>query len=266
MPLLMEFLMIKLSSIVLAKNEEANIGRCITSQLGIIDEINVLIDDSTTDRTEEIVRQFPGVKSYPIKWEGYALTKQNGIDKTSNDWIFWIDADEAITPELGAELTAWKSGNPHHDIFSVPRKAWFLGRWIRHCGWYPGRVPRLFNKQKVKFNNNLVHEGLEFTGEPGELKYPLDHFTDPSSEHYYNKFNHYTSLAANQLYDENKKSGIFEAYIRALSVFLKMYFLKSGFLDGAQGFILSFYSMNYVFTKYVKLWERNESRHNSQHK
>jgi len=257
--------LIKLSSIILAKNEESNIARCLNSQLGVIDEIIVLIDDSTTDGTQKIVEQFPEVKSYLIKWEGFAQTKQLGIGKTSNDWIFWIDADEAITPELKDELLEWKMGTPGHHIYSVPRKAWFLGKWIKHCGWYPGRVPRLFNKQKVRFNNNLVHEGLEYSGAPGEMVNPLDHFTDPSSEHYYNKFNHYTSLAASELFKNNKKSGMFQAYIRAVSVFVKMYFLKLGFLDGAEGFILSFYSMNYVFTKYVKLWEKNESRINSQH-
>jgi len=257
--------LIKLSSIVLAKNEEANIRRCIESQLGVIDDINILIDASTTDSTEDIVKEYPEVSYTVIEWQGYAKTKQTGVNSAANDWIFWIDADEAITPELREELLVWKAGTPRHVIYSVPRRAWFLGKWIRHCGWWPGRVPRLFNRQEVKFNNNMVHEGLEHNGTEGELKQPLDHFTDPSSEHYYSKFNHYTSLAADQLFKEGKRAGIFSAYIRALSVFLKMYFLKTGFLDGARGFILSFYSMNYVFTKYVKLLERNEGRHNSQH-
>ncbi|GAB1443500.1 glycosyltransferase family 2 protein [Ignavibacteriales bacterium] len=255
--------MLSLSSIILAKNEEKNIKRCIESQIGVIDEIIVVIDSSTTDKTEEFVDQFPGVKKLITDWQGYAKTKQIAVGATTNDWIFWIDADEAITQELQTELLKWKTEIPSSGVYSVPRKAWFLGRWIKHCGWYPGRVPRLFNKNEVTFNDNLVHEGLDYKGTPGELINPLDHFTDPSSEHYYNKFNHYTTLAANQLYQKGKKGGIFSAYIRALSVFLKMYFLKLGFLDGAQGFILSFYSMNYVFTKYVKLWERNDSRHNS---
>lgn len=258
--------MIQLSSIVLAKNEEANIRRCIKSQLGVIDDINILIDASTTDSTEEIVREYPSVSYTVIEWQGYAKTKQIGVNSASNDWIFWIDADEAVTPELKTELLNWKNEKPAHTVYTVPRKAWFLGKWIRHCGWWPGRVPRLFNRNEVKFNCNMVHEGLVFSGSVGELKHPLDHFTDPSSEHYYAKFNHYTSLAAEQLLAQGKRAGIFSAYIRALSVFLKMYFLKSGFLDGTRGFILSFYSMNYVFTKYVKLMERNESRNNSQHR
>jgi glycosyltransferase involved in cell wall biosynthesis len=255
--------MIKLSSIILAKNEEKNIKRCIESQIGVMDEIIVLIDSSTTDKTEEVVDQFPEVKKIIVEWKGFAATKEYGIKMTSNDWIFWIDADEAFTPPLREELIKWKSQTPVADIYSVPRKAWFLGKWIKHCGWYPGRVPRLFNKKVVNFNDNLVHEGLNYKGTPAELIHPLDHFTDPSSQHYYNKFNHYTSLAADELFKKGKKGGIFSAYIRALSVFLKMYFLKLGFLDGAQGFILSFYSMNYVFTKYVKLWEQNDSRYNS---
>jgi glycosyltransferase involved in cell wall biosynthesis len=255
--------MLSLSSIIPAKNEEKNIIRCIESQIGVVDEIIVLIDSSTTDKTEELVDKYPEVKKLIIEWQGFAQTKKIGVDSAKNDWIFWIDADEAITPPLRTELIEWKNKNHSTGVYSVPRKAWFLGRWIKHCGWYPGRVPRLFNKKEVKFNNNLVHEGLDYSCTPGELINPLDHFTDPSSEHYYNKFNHYTTLAADQLYQKGKKGGIFIAYIRALSVFLKMYFLKLGFLDGAQGFILSFYSMNYVFTKYVKLWERNDSRHNS---
>jgi len=248
---------IKLSSVVLAKNEEANIRRCILSQIGVVDEINIIIDSSTTDSTEKIVQEFPDVKYRVIQWLGYAKTKEEGINSAGNDWIFWIDADEALTPGLADEIKEWKASEPNFNVYSVPRKAWFLGKWIRHCGWWPGRVPRLFNRTTVKMNNNLVHEGLEFKGEIGELNHPLDHFTDPTSEHYYDKFNRYTSLAAEEMYKKGKRAGIFAAYIRALSVFLKMYFLKAGFLDGAHGFILSFYSMNYVFTKYVKLFEYN---------
>lgn len=242
---------LKLSSVIPAKNEAANIERCILSQLGVIDDIVVAVDSSTTDATAEIASRYP-VRVLTVQWKGYAETKQEALAQTTHEWVLWLDADEAITPELKNELLAFKDRTPAHDVYSLPRRAFFLGRWIKHSGWYPGRVPRLFNKNKVRFNSNKVHEGLVFNGTTGELTCDLDHFTDPSIAHYYEKFNRYTSLAAEDLMSKNKVPGIADLLVRPLFIFLKMYIFRLGFLDGIQGLILAVFSANYVFTKYAK--------------
>lgn len=246
---------IKISSLIIAKNEEKNIARCIKSQLFCIDEIIVLVDKSTTDKTREIASAFEKVRCIEVEWKGYAATKQEGLSYTSNQWVFWVDADEEFTPELVDELIEFKDRNHSHDVFEVARRAYFLGRWIKHSGWYPGYVERLFDKTKVKFSTNDVHEYLVYEGESGNLDGDLNHYTDPSIEHYYTKFNHYTSLAARDLRQKGKGLGLSDLLLRPLFIFIKMYIIKRGFLDGRQGLILAVFSANYVFTKYAKYWE-----------
>lgn len=248
--------MIKISSIVIAKNEEKNIARCILSQQDVIDEIIVIIDDESSDKTLEIVKKLK-VVYYIEKWRGYSQTKQFALEKITNEWVLWIDADEAITKGLSDEIKSLKKSIPSYVAYSIPRKAFFLGKWIKHSGWYPGRVVRLFRKDNGRFDNKEVHEGLIIEGKIGKLKNDLEHYTDPDINHYYAKFNRYTSIAADQLHESGKKFKIMDILFRPIIIFVKMYILKLGFLDGIQGFILSVFSANYVFVKYCKLWERN---------
>jgi glycosyltransferase involved in cell wall biosynthesis len=247
--------MIKISSIIIARDEEENIRRCIESQLECIDEILIFVDDRTEDKTYEITKSYPGVKSSLIKWEGYAKTKQTALLSTSNNWVFWIDADEALTKELKVELLEFKKTVPQFNSWSLPRKANFLGKWIKHSGWYPGRVVRIFNKNTATFNFNAVHEHLLTTGESGELINDLEHYTDPTVSHYFVKFNNYTSLAAKDLIKKGKKFHFSDLFLRPAVIFIKMYFIKLGFMDGIQGFMLAAFSSAYVFTKYSKFWE-----------
>jgi glycosyltransferase involved in cell wall biosynthesis len=245
---------IKITSIILARDEETNIARCIDSQKECIDEIIVLIDNRTKDKTPEIVKS-KNVLYEMIEWKGYAGTKQYAVSKISNNWILWIDADESLTPELADELKVFKNTFPEFDAYSIKRRAYFLGKWIKHGGWYPAKAIRLFNKDKAKFNENHVHESLEVNGSIGQLKNDLEHWTDPSIKHYFDKFNNYTSLAAEQLNKKNESAGIVDILIRPLVIFCKMYILRFGFLDGVRGLMLAVFSSAYVFTKYCKLWE-----------
>ena len=253
---------IKISSLIIAKDEEQNIRRCIESQLNCIDEVIVLIDDATTDRTEEIVRTFQQVKCEKVIWQGFSKTKQLGLSLASNNWIFWIDADEAVTKPLNDELLQFKNELPKFNAYSFPRCAFFLGKWIKHSGWYPGRVTRLFRKDKIQFSENDVHEHLVVEEEVGIFKKDLDHFTDPTIEHYFTKFNIYTSLAAKELYQRKKSFKKTDVLLRPLFIFLKMYIFRLGFLDGFHGFLLAVFSSHYVFTKYAKLWELNQKKEN----
>lgn len=248
----------KISSIIIAKNEEANIGRCIDSQKSCIDEIILVVDDSSSDKTLEIAKE-KGVKCFHQKWMGYSKTKEFALSHTSNEWVFWIDADEALTKELAVEINIFKKNTPAHEAYSIPRKAYFLGRWIMHGGWYPGRVTRLFNKTKAGFSESDVHEKLIVNGAIGELLNDMEHYTDPSIKHYFSKFNRYTSLAAEELEKKGKHFKITDILLRPFFLFIKMYILRGGFLDGMQGFMLAVFSANYVFTKYCKLWEKKAS-------
>jgi len=251
---------LKLSSVIIAKNEELNIGRCIESQLNCIDEIIVLVDDASEDKTYDIAISYPTATVRKVKWQGYSETKKQGISLAANDWIFWIDADESITPELCEEIREFKKSVPSFTAYSIPRRAYFLGKWIEHSGWYPGRVTRLFNKGNADFNNNNVHEHLEVEGVTGKLKNDLEHYTDPSISHYFEKYNNYTSLAARELFNRGKGTSIGDIIFRPAGIFLKMYVLKAGFLDGIHGFILAVFSASYVFTKYCKLWELKRNK------
>jgi len=249
----------KLSSIVIAKNEESNIKRCIESQLGIVDDIVVLVDSRTTDKTFEIASSFSNVNTEIAEWKGFGAAKNYAISKAKNDWVLWIDADEELTSELKEELKSFKNSQPELNSFEIARRAFFLGKWIKHSGWYPSRVVRLFNKNFAGFNEKSVHENLIVKGKSGILKNDLNHYTDPSIEHYFKKFNEYTSLAAKDLFSQNKHAAITGILIRPLFLFVKMYIFKLGFLDGLHGLILAVFSSAYVFTKYCKLWELNKT-------
>jgi glycosyltransferase involved in cell wall biosynthesis len=247
--------MTKISSVIIAKNEEDNIARCIESQIEVIDEIIVIIDKESSDNTLKIVGSYPGVKYEVTEWQGYAETKKYAISLATNQWILWLDADEELTTELRGELIAWKSSDKRNNVYNIPRRAFFLGKWINYSGWYPGRVERLFNKDVVSFSSNPVHEHLVYSGVAGGLRGDINHYTDPSINHYFQKFNRYTTLAAKEMHEKGKSFKISDLILRPIIIFIKMYILKRGFLDGIHGFILAVFSSAYVFTKYSKLWE-----------
>ncbi len=252
--------LIQISSIITARDEEKNIRRCIESQLTVVDDIVVLVDSRTKDATLKTASSYPNVNCEVVEWNGYAKTKIYAISKTKYDWILWIDADEELTPELIKELETFKTIKPQFNAYDVARRAFFLGKWIKHSGWYPARITRLFNKKVVNFNEKEVHEHLKVNGETGHLKYDLNHYTDPSIEHYFTKFNLYTSLAAKELNVKGKSAGFNDILFRPVFLFLKMYIFRLGFLDGLHGFILAIFSSAYVFTKYCKLWELNRAK------
>ena len=252
--------LIKISSIITARDEETNIRRCIESQLSVVDDIVVLVDSRTKDETLSIASSYPNVNCEVVVWNGYAKTKIYAVSKTKYDWVLWIDADEELTKELAEELKRFKSVKPSRNAYNVARRAFFLGKWIKHSGWYPSRVVRLFDKRVTNFEEKEVHEHLNVTGNVGHFNHDLNHYTDPSIEHYFTKFNIYTSLAAKELNEKGKRAGVSEILIHPVFLFFKMYILRLGFLDGLHGLILAVFSSAYVFTKYTKLWELNRAK------
>ncbi len=242
-----------LSVIVITFNEEENIAACLES-VSWAAEI-IVVDALSTDRTAEIARKkTPYVHS--VEWKGYSEAKAYGLERAKGNWVLWLDADERVTPELATEIREIvASPELRMQGYEVARRAYFLGRWIRHCGWYPGYVTRLFRRNAARFSASTVHERVELEGETGRLKGDLLHFTDETLYHYFAKFNRYTTLAAGDLAAKGRTSSWYDLLVRPPFVFIKMYILRLGFLDGMHGFVLSVLSSAYVFTKYAKAGE-----------
>jgi glycosyltransferase involved in cell wall biosynthesis len=247
----------EISAIIITFNEEKNISRCLSS-LDWADEI-VVVDSGSTDDTKKIASEFTP-KVLDIKWEGFGKAKDSATDKASHQWILSVDADEVITEDLKEEIQRAIRSEEALNGYYIPRKSSFLGRWIKHGGWYPDYVLRLFEKEKAKFSHSLVHEKVEAKGKIGYLKNPIIHDTDPDFEHYLEKLNRYTSLAAEELFRNGRRARLLDLIFRPSAVFLKMYFAKKGFLDGLSGFILAISSAFHVFSKYVKLWHLGSVR------
>ncbi|MBI5805991.1 glycosyltransferase family 2 protein [candidate division TA06 bacterium] len=243
-----------ISALIIAKDEKNNIGPCLDSLQGFAGEIIVVVDSSSTDETEQISRN-KGARVLVKEWQGFGATKNWGLQQASGDLILWIDADERMTPELAKEITTTIQSNRNFSALAFPRKAYFLGRWIKHCGWYPGYVTRLFKKEKARFNDKQVHEMLVVDGKVIKLKEALLHYTDPDLAHYLLKFNKYTRLAAEQMNKSGSRFKLSGVILKPLIVFVKMYIIKLGFLDGMEGFILSVLSAHYSFVKNIRLWE-----------
>ncbi len=242
----------RLSAIVITKNEGENIHECLAS-LHWVQEI-VVVDAESQDNTVALAKEFTD-KVFVRPWEGYAAAKQFALAQCTGDWVLWIDADERVTPELRQEICDLLTNAPVCAGYELARLANFLGRWIMHGGWYPGYVLRLFRRENATFNNLKVHEGVELKGKIGRLENHLLHYTDRDIRRYFEKFNRYTSLAAEELHRKGRRWQWWDLLFRPPWMFLRMYVFKTGFLDGMPGFILACFSATYVFTKYAKLWE-----------
>jgi glycosyltransferase involved in cell wall biosynthesis len=242
-----------LSVIVITRNEERNIVECLQS-VAWADDI-VVVDAESSDRTAELARQFTH-KVTVTPWRGFSEAKGVALKGTSNEWVLWIDADERVPPGLQSEIReTLRDGAPSFAGFSMGRRAYFLGKWIRHCGWYPGYVLRLFRRDAGAFTGSRVHERLDLRGPAGRLKHDLLHHTDETLYQYFAKFNSYTSLAAADVRQEGKRCSLGDLLARPAYMFFKMYLLRGGFLDGMHGLVLSLLSASYVFVKYAKLRE-----------
>jgi glycosyltransferase involved in cell wall biosynthesis len=247
--------MATLTVIILTLNEEHNIRACLESARWA-DEL-IVVDSGSTDRTVEIARSFTP-KVIDVAWEGYGAARNHALTAASGDWILWLDADERVTPALAEEIrNLLREDGRSINGYAVARRAYFLGRWIRHSGWYPGRVVRLFRRGTGHFSETRVHEQLHLDGASASTQHDLVHLTDPDLHHYFAKFNRYTSLAADDMAAAGRAFRLRDILLRPPFTFVKMYLLRRGFLDGFEGFILAVLSSAYVFTKYAKLWERS---------
>lgn len=241
-----------LSAVIITRNEEDNIARCLES-LKIADEI-IIVDSGSSDRTIEIAGSMGAeVLSHP--WSGYGPAKREGVKRAGGPWILSLDADEVLTPELAEEINKVMHNGSDRVGYYVKRKTSFLGRWIYHSGWYPDYVLRLFLKSRGNFDNAVVHEKVVIDGPTGYLNGELLHYSYKTLEQYFDKFNVYTTLGARDLFRQGKRCGLIALTIKPAASFIKHYFTKMGFLDGLEGFVISLLSAASVFVKYLKLKE-----------
>ena len=251
--------MATLTVVTLTLNEENNIVECLQS-VAWADQI-IVVDSGSADATLTLAKKFTN-DIVQIEWKGYGEARNRALDLARGEWILWLDADERVPDELAKEIRATLSTPPAGIAgFDVARRAYFLGKWIRHCGWYPGRIVRLFRRGKARFSETRVHEQLSIDGPVGRLRNDLLHYTDVDLEQYFRKFNKYTTLAAEDLRSRGRSAGLVDLVFRPPFMFFKMYVLRLGFLDGMHGLILCAVSAAYVFVKYAKLWDSRRSSH-----
>lgn len=238
----------RISTTVITFNEERNIERCLRSVAPVSDEI-LVVDSQSTDRTVEIAREF-GARVITNPWPGYGRQKQFALENASHPWVFSIDADEAASPELCEEI---RTLDFSRDGYEVPRKVWYMDRWIRHGVWYPGYVLRLFNRANASFSDDIIHESARVTGTVGRLRSDLLHYSYRNVAHHAKKIDEFTTLAARQMFERGRRAGVGHVVVLPLIEFLRAYVVKRGFLDGRAGFVIARMHALYVLQKYTRL-------------
>ena len=244
-----------ISATVITFNEEDNIAAALES-LAWADEI-IVVDSESTDRTVEIARRFTD-RIYVRAWPGYSAQKNFAARQASFDWIFSLDADERVSEGLASELKKLKrETEPAVAAFEMPRLTFYLGRWIRHSGWYPDHKVRLYNRKAASFEGEFVHESVKVNGRTERLSGDILHYTVRNASDHHQRIDRYTTLAARELYQKGKRSTRLSLLISPASAFLRSYIIKLGFLDGAEGVAIARFAAHYVFLKNLKLWEMN---------
>ncbi len=239
----------KISAAIITYNEERNIARALES-LRCCDEI-VVVDSGSTDRTVELATKL-GARVLDMAWRGYAGQKNYASECCQNDWVLSLDADEALSEALEAEIWQIKKNGPEFDAYTMPRLAQYLGRWILHSGWYPDRKIRLFHRQHAKWVGNFVHESVVVDGRVGHLNANILHFTCSSLSEHLRTLDRYTTLAAEQLVSQKAEIGWKELALDPAWTFFRTYVLQRGFLDGYEGLAIAYMAAFYNFLKYAK--------------
>jgi glycosyltransferase involved in cell wall biosynthesis len=244
--------MLPVSVVIVTQNEEKNIRGALQS---IKDAAEIIVIDAfSTDKTVEICREYTD-EIYRKEWQGYAKQKQTGIEHAKSKWVFILDSDERFTDSLWEEIGDIVSHNEKHSGYYVPRKNFFLGKWIRHGGWWPDYTLRLFLKGKGIMQDRSVHEKVIVQGAAGYLSNHLEHYTYRTVSDYIKKMDAYSTLSAKELIEKGMRPGAIKLAAHPLFTFFKMFFFRLGFMDGIYGLTLAVLYSYYTFLKYLKLWE-----------
>ncbi len=258
-----------LSVIVITRNEAHNLRDCLQSVQGLANEV-VVIDSNSTDTTCDIARQFGAVVSQPADWPGFGPQKQRALDLATCDWVLSLDADERVTSELAQEIrqvlmndaqavTAAKvseaaSSTQAQAAYQMPRLSWYCGKFIRHSGWQPDHVLRLFPRTQARFSDDLVHERVISDLPLKTLRNHLLHYSYLNFSQVLSKTDAYSTASAQQAFAKGKRATVAGALGHGAWAFFRTYVIRAGFLDGAHGLALAISNAEASYYKYLKLW------------
>ncbi|MBN4073240.1 glycosyltransferase family 2 protein [Mariprofundus ferrooxydans] len=248
----------KLSIYIIAYNEADKIADAVSSALWA-DEV-IVADSHSSDNTAVIAESL-GARVVQLDFNGFGKLRNDAIAACSHDWVFSLDADERCTPEAAEEISSIINRPDAADLWYTPRRNWFMGRWIKHCGWYPDyRQPQLFRKHALIFNNNdEVHEGFETHGSIDYMQHAIWQIPFKDLSQVQEKGKRYSSLGAIKLERNNVSASMGKALARGLWAFFRIYILKLGFIDGWAGFVIAFGNLEGTFYRYAKLNERQKA-------
>jgi glycosyltransferase involved in cell wall biosynthesis len=246
-----------LSVAIVTLNEEANLPRTLAS-VAWADEI-VVVDSGSTDATCAIA-QSHGARFVTESWRGFAAQKNFALSLCTSEWVLSLDADEAVSPELAASIQKAIATPPSHTAYALPRRNFFLGRWIRHGGYYPDPKLRLFPRGQATFQETPVHETAIFAGNVSTLHGDLLHDAYPTLASYLDHMQRYSRLGASIAVQRGRTGRNLLGFLNGVllnpvATFFYNYILRAGFLDGREGLLLHLYHSAYVSWKYAKAWE-----------
>jgi glycosyltransferase involved in cell wall biosynthesis len=247
----------KLSVVVITKNEAPVIARCLES-VAWADEI-IVVDSGSTDATIEIARKLGATVHETSDWPGPGPQRNRGLDWSSGDWILMLDADEWVPPALRDEIQSVIRGAGAADAYRMPRSSSYCGRFMRHGGWWPDHVSRLFRRGAARYGGGIVHDHLLVEGRLGTLRAHLMHEAFVDLDEVLGKLNSYSSWGAQTLQEKGRRGGLTSAIAHGLWTFVRTYVLHGGFLDGREGFMLAVSNAEGAYYKYLKLWLRNRA-------
>jgi len=247
----------RLSVALITFNEERNLAACLRS-VAFADEI-VIVDNASSDRTQEIAREFGARVLEVADWPGFGPQKNRAIEACTGDWILALDADERVEEPLRAEIEQVLE-RAAFDVYALPRRSTYCGRYIRHGGWWPDYVSRLFRRGAARYSDSRVHERLVTDRPVGRLRAPLTHFSFRTMEQVLAKMNHYSSESAHMLAARGRTPGLTSAIGHGLAAFLRTYVMRLGFLDGRFGFLLAVSNAEGSYYRYVKAMLAAETR------
>ena len=247
----------RLSVAIITLNEERNLAECLES-VAFANEI-VVVDGGSRDRSCEIARAAGARVIEARDWQGFGIQKNRAIDACSFEWVLSIDADERVPQNLREEIQAVLRG-PAFDVYQMPRRSYYCGRFMRHSGWWPDHVRRLFRRGTARFSQAPVHESLETERSVGQLSHPIEHWSYRTMEQVLEKINHYSSLSAPVVLQRGERPSVFTAVLHGAAAFFRTYFLRRGFLDGGHGFMLAVSNAEGSYYRYIKAMLLHQQR------
>jgi (heptosyl)LPS beta-1,4-glucosyltransferase len=247
----------RISATIIVRNEERNIAE-VCETVAWADEI-IIVDSDSTDRTVEIARNYTD-KIFNRPFRGYKDKHEFADSQTTGDWIFWIDADERVTSELRDTIENAKRRDPATlpDGFRIARRTNYLGRWIRHSGWYPDYQMRLYRKAASYWDGVSPHETARVRGQVERLPGEFLHYTKRDLSEHHRVLDEYTTLAAEYHLQKNRRVSGIQLFVISVAAFIRTYLIKQGFRDGVPGLIIAIFTAYSVFLKYAKIWEKSK--------